>query len=51
MAEIAQSADPAVLAELLGGALKAREAIDGMANSRLQAEQWWMAAGATFRGE
>jgi len=51
MAEIAQAADPATLADLLGGALKAREAIDGMANSRLQAEQWWMAAGAALRGE
>jgi DNA polymerase-3 subunit delta' len=51
MAEIAQAADPAVLAELMGGALRAREAIDGMANSRLQAEQWWMAAGSAFRGE
>lgn len=51
MAEIAHAADPAVLAELMGGALRAREAIEGMANSRLQAEQWWMAAGSAFRGE
>jgi DNA polymerase-3 subunit delta' len=51
MAEIAEAADPAVLAELMGAALRAREAIDGMANSRLQAEQWWMAAGSAFRGE
>jgi DNA polymerase-3 subunit delta' len=51
MAEIAETAEPAVLAELIGAALRAREAVDGMANSRLQAEQWWMAAGSAFRGE
>ena len=51
MAEIANAADPAALADLIGAALRAREAIDGMANSRLQAEQWWMAASSAFRGE
>ncbi len=35
----------------LGRALDALEAVDAMANPRLQAEQWWMAAGRAARGE
>ena len=51
MAEFAQAADPAILAQLMSRALEARSAIDAMATSRLQAETWWMDAGAAFRGE
>lgn len=40
-----------VITDLLDRALRARAAIETMANSRLQAEQWWMAAGAAVRGE
>jgi DNA polymerase-3 subunit delta' len=51
MARIAQNSSTSTLADLLEGAVKAREAIDSMANSRLQAEQWWMTAAAAMRGE
>ena len=51
MADIAHGLESAALANLLGAALKAAAAVDAMANSRLQAEQWWMAAGAALRGE
>jgi len=51
MADIAQALDPATIAKLLEGALQAVGAIEAMANSRLQAEQWWMAAGQALRGE
>ncbi len=40
-----------VITDLLDRALRARAAIETMANLRLQAEQWWMAAGAALRGE
>jgi DNA polymerase III subunit delta' len=51
MARIAQKSSTSILADLLEGAVKAREAIDSMANSRLQAEHWWMTAAAAMRGE
>jgi len=51
MAETAQRLESAEIASLMGAAIKAAAAVDGMANPRLQAEQWWMAAGAAFRGE
>ena len=51
MAELAQRLEAVTLADLIDGALKARAAVEAMANSRLQAEQWWMAAGAALRGE
>jgi DNA polymerase III subunit delta' len=50
MADIAQKLDAATLAKLAETALQAAEAVDAMANSRLQAEQWWMAAGEALRG-
>jgi DNA polymerase-3 subunit delta' len=50
MAETAGRLDAATLATLLAAALEAAEAVDGMANSRLQAEQWWMKAGAAIQG-
>lgn len=50
MAEIAHRLESAAMANLLGAALKAAAAVDAMANSRLQAEQWWMAAGAALAG-
>jgi DNA polymerase III subunit delta' len=51
MTELALRLDAATLATLLDGALEAAAALEAMANSRLQAEQWWMAAGAALRGE
>jgi DNA polymerase III subunit delta' len=35
----------------LGSAIRAVEAVEAMANSRLQAEQWWVSAGQAMRGE
>jgi DNA polymerase-3 subunit delta' len=51
MAQLAQELDVTAIAGLAERALAAREAIDSMATSRLQGEQWWMAAGAAIRGE
>jgi DNA polymerase-3 subunit delta' len=51
MAELANQLDASAIASLAERALAAREAITGMATSRLQGEQWWMAAGAALRGE
>jgi DNA polymerase III subunit delta' len=51
MVELAQAVDTVTLAELLRRTLEARSAIDEMANSRLQAENWWIGAGAALRGE
>lgn len=48
MTEMAQRVSPATLAELIGAALKGAAAVAAMANSRLQAELWWMAAGAAL---
>jgi DNA polymerase III subunit delta' len=39
------------IANLAGAAVKAAVAVDGMANSRLQAENWWMAAARTARSQ
>jgi hypothetical protein len=39
------------MVKLVETALRAVDAIQAMANSRLQAEQWWMAAAETLRGE
>jgi len=50
MAEIAQKLDAAIIAKLVETALLAVEAVEAMANSRLQAERWWMAAGEALRG-
>jgi len=51
MADIAKALDATTIANLLEGALQAAGAIEAMANSRLQAEQWWIAAGEALRGE
>jgi DNA polymerase-3 subunit delta' len=48
---LSEQLEPAAIAGLTEAALKAQAAIDAMANSRLQAEQWWMAARAALRGE
>jgi DNA polymerase-3 subunit delta' len=48
---ISQRLKPEQIATLADHALRARAAIDAMANSRLQAEQWWTAASAAMRGE
>jgi hypothetical protein len=49
MTQFAQTNDTATLAALLERVLDARAAVDAMANPRLQAENWWMAAGAALR--
>ena len=51
MAEIAARSDAAVLAQIATMALAAAMAVDEMANSRLQAEQFWIGAGRALRGE
>jgi hypothetical protein len=50
MTTLAEKLDVDTLANLLDTALKSGAAIDAMANSRLQAEQWWMTAGQALRG-
>ena len=50
MTQFAQTVGTETLATLLKGILDAHTAIDEMANPRLQAENWWMAAGAMLRG-
>jgi DNA polymerase III subunit delta' len=51
MAEIAARSDAAVLAQIANAALAAAVAVEEMANSRLQAEQFWIGAGRALRGE
>jgi DNA polymerase-3 subunit delta' len=51
MAEIAACSDAAALAQVAVTALAAAVAVDEMANSRLQAEQFWIGAGRALRGE
>ncbi len=51
MAEIAARSDTAALARVATAALAAAMAVDEMANSRLQAEQFWIGAGEALRGE
>jgi DNA polymerase-3 subunit delta' len=48
MTQFAQTVDTATLGALLKRVLDAHTAIDEMANPRLQAENWWMAAGAAL---
>jgi DNA polymerase III subunit delta' len=50
MTQFAQTIDTATLAALLERALDAHTAVEEMANPRLQAENWWMAAGEALRG-
>jgi DNA polymerase III subunit delta' len=49
MSKLAESLDVNTIAQLATAALKAAAAVDGMANARLQAENWWMAAGRALR--
>jgi DNA polymerase III subunit delta' len=51
MAEIAARSDAAALAQVAVIALAAAVAVEEMANSRLQAEQFWIGAGRALRGE
>ncbi|HTY56753.1 MAG TPA: hypothetical protein VMB26_16225 [Candidatus Binataceae bacterium] len=50
MAELGQALSVAALTEGVELALRAYQAVEGMANPRLQAEQWWMAVGQALRG-
>jgi DNA polymerase-3 subunit delta' len=49
--ELAAKFSTAAIVKILEGALDALEAVDAMANPRLQGEQWWMAAARAVRGE
>jgi DNA polymerase III subunit delta' len=51
MAELAARSDTAALARVAERALAAAVAVEEMANSRLQAEQFWIGAGRALRGE
>ena len=50
MMAIANRFDPKIMAELAEAALAAASAVSEMANSRLQAEQFFMAAGRALQG-
>jgi DNA polymerase-3 subunit delta' len=50
MTQFAQAVDTATLGALLARVLAAHAAVEAMANPRLQAENWWMAAAAALRG-
>jgi hypothetical protein len=49
--ELARSLGPQAIVACLDAAVHARGAVDAMANPRLQAEQYWMAAARAMRGE
>jgi DNA polymerase III subunit delta' len=51
MTRFAQTVDTATLGALLARVLAAHAAVEAMANPRLQAEHWWMAAAAVLRGK
>ena len=51
MTQFAQTVDTATLGALLKRILDAHAAVDEMANPRLQAENWWMAARTALRGQ
>ncbi len=51
MKEVAQSLSVEGLVKCLDAAVSAQAAVEAMANSRLQAEQLWMAVGQAARGE
>jgi DNA polymerase III subunit delta' len=51
MTQFAQTIDTATMATLLQYVLDAHAAVEAMANPRLQAENWWMAAGMALRGQ
>jgi DNA polymerase III subunit delta' len=51
IAALAGEAGIPALVECIGGAVRAIEAVEAMANPRLQAESWWMAAGRTMRSQ
>jgi len=50
MAELGQRLSVPALLEGVELAVRASQAVDGMANPRLQAEQWWMAIGQALKG-
>ena len=50
MIELGQSLSVPALLEGVELAVRACQAVEGMANPRLQAEQWWMAMGEALRG-
>jgi hypothetical protein len=50
-AELARALDTGAIVACLEGAVKARGAVDAMANPRMQAEQYWMNAARAIRGE
>ncbi len=51
MAQLGDKLGAEVIARILGAAVKAAAAIEGMANPRLQAENWWMSAAQAARSE
>ncbi|HYB90851.1 MAG TPA: hypothetical protein VEC38_07390 [Candidatus Binataceae bacterium] len=51
MNEIASTFETGAIVRCLEGAVRARAAVDAMANSRLQAEQWWMSVAQAMRSE
>jgi DNA polymerase-3 subunit delta' len=51
MTRLSNRLEAPAIATLAQDALAAHAAVEAMANSRLQAENWWMAASAAMRGE
>jgi DNA polymerase-3 subunit delta' len=51
MSEFANSVEVEAVVTCIDAAIRAAQAIDEMANSRLQAESWWTLAGRALRGE
>jgi DNA polymerase-3 subunit delta' len=51
MQEFANSIEVAAVIKCIDAAVRAAQAIDEMANPRMQAENWWTLAGQAMRGE
>jgi len=51
MTELAQAMSIEAILDGMNSALKAAAAIEGMANPRLQAEQWWLEIGEAMRNQ
>ncbi|MDO8433989.1 MAG: hypothetical protein Q7S58_16445 [Candidatus Binatus sp.] len=51
MKELADGIEVEAVVKCIDAAVRAAQAVDEMANSRLQAENWWTLAGEAMRGE
>jgi translation elongation factor EF-G len=51
MTELASRIEVEAVVKCIDAAVRAVEAVEGMANPRLQAENWWTLCGQAMRGE